>query len=113
MSDGKIGTKLCERMLLAECKHIGHMLPRMLHMVLAMLLADRSRFLCNRKHEKKPPAVQGLDIAVLDTWAAQQQGKGSPLEGIGAFGAGTSTTSQPLRVCCNALTVLHSCCKLC
>lgn len=40
-----------------------------------------------RKHEKKPPVVSGFDIAVLDTWAAQQQGKDSPLEGIGAFGA--------------------------
>lgn len=44
----------------------------------------------NRKHEKKPPVVSGLDIAVLDTWAAQQQGKDSPLEGIGAFGAGVA-----------------------
>ena len=40
-----------------------------------------------RKHEKKPPTVSGFDMAVLDTWAAQQQGKDSPLEGIGAFGA--------------------------
>ncbi len=31
--------------------------------------------------------MSGFDIAVLDTWAAQQQGKDSPLEGIGAFGA--------------------------
>jgi len=31
--------------------------------------------------------VSGIDIALLDTWAAQQQGKDSPLEGIGAFGA--------------------------
>ncbi len=40
-----------------------------------------------RKHEKRPPAVSGIDTALLDTWAAQQQGKDSPLEGIGAFGA--------------------------
>lgn len=26
-------------------------------------------------------------MALLETWAAQQQGKGSPLDGIGAFGA--------------------------
>lgn len=111
---GKIGRKLCEHMLPAGRKHIGHMLPRMLQMVLAMLFAKTSMFLCDRKHEKKPPAVTGLDIAVLDTWAAQQQGKGSPLEGIGAFGAGTSNIFQhPLRFCCCALTLLQSCCDLC
>ena len=54
----------------------------------------------NRKHEKKPPTVTGLDIAVLDTWAAQQQGKGSPLEGVGAFGAGLSNCTA--TVCCSA-----------
>ena len=31
--------------------------------------------------------MSGIDTALLDTWAAQQQGKNSPLEGIGAFGA--------------------------
>lgn len=49
-----------------------------------------------RKHEKKPPSVSGLDIAVLDTWAARQQGKDSALEGIGAFGAGASRS--PLHI---------------
>ena len=40
-----------------------------------------------RKHERKPATICGIDAALLETWAAQQQGKGSPLEGIGAFGA--------------------------
>ena len=40
-----------------------------------------------RKHERKPPVVNAIDMALLETWAAQQQGKGSPLDGIGAFGA--------------------------
>lgn len=40
-----------------------------------------------RKHERKPPAINGIDVGVLETWAAQQQGKGSPLDGSGAFGA--------------------------
>ncbi|KAL0020987.1 hypothetical protein WJX77_003610 [Trebouxia sp. C0004] len=46
-----------------------------------------SIYLFCKKHEKRPPAVSGIDTALLDTWAAQQQGKDSPLEGIGAFGA--------------------------
>lgn len=40
-----------------------------------------------RQHERKPPAVNGIDVALLETWAAQQQGKGHPLDSAGAFGA--------------------------
>ncbi|DBA75637.1 TPA: hypothetical protein ACH3X2_009071 [Trebouxia sp. C0005] len=47
-----------------------------------------SIYLFCKKHEKRPPVVSGIDTALLDTWAAQQQGKGGPMEGIGAFGAG-------------------------
>ena len=50
-----------------------------------------------RRHEKRPPAVLGMDIAVLDTWAAQQQGKGSALEGLGAFGAALLTEQDSLN----------------
>ena len=39
----------------------------------------------------------GLDAAVLDTWAAQQQGKGSALEGLGAFGASLLTGQASLN----------------
>ena len=85
------------------------MLSPFLHVCLVVLPAILQTFLAacekvcvdNRKHEKKPPAVSGLDIAVLDTWAAQQQGKGSPLEGIGAFGAGASNcTPTNCEGCC-------------
>ena len=51
-----------------------------------MLVHSQQPTAC-RKHERKPPAVTGIDVALLETWAAQQQGKGSPLDGIGAFGA--------------------------